>query len=65
MWGGFLGILGLSFFFFLRAEPGAYVSSPARGRIEAVAVGLHHSHSNAGSEPYLRPTRQLVARPDP
>ena len=28
----------------------AYVSSQARGRIGATALGLHHSHSNAGSE---------------
>ena len=26
--------------------------------------GLHHSHSNAGSEPHLQPTRQLMAMPD-
>ena len=28
------------------ANPVAYVSSQARDRIGAVAVGLHHSHSN-------------------
>jgi len=27
----------------------AYGSSQARGRIGAVAAGLHHSHNNAGS----------------
>ena len=52
-----------SFFFFLsfslslsllRAAPTAYGGSQARGRIEAIAAGLHHSHSNARSEPRLR-----------
>ena len=40
------------FFFFclFRAAPGAYGSAQAGGLIEAVAAGLHHSHSNAGSE---------------
>ena len=32
--------------------------SQARGRMGAVAIGLHHSHSNAGSEPHLQPTPQ-------
>ena len=31
----------------------AYGNSQARGRIGAIASGLHQSHSNAGSEPYL------------
>ena len=47
------------FFLFLlfRATPAAaYGGSQARGRIGATAVGLHHSHSNEGSEPYLQPT---------
>ena len=35
--------------------------SQARGRIGAVATGLHHSHSNLGSEPSLQPTVQLTA----
>ena len=43
-WGG-----GLSFFFFLRVAPTAYGGSQARGRIGAVAAGLHHSHSNTRS----------------
>ena len=29
------------------------------------AASLHHSHSNAGSEPHLQPTPQLMAVPDP
>ena len=42
-----------SFFFFFRAVPMAYGGSQARAQIRAVAAGLHHSHSNAGSEPRL------------
>ena len=41
----------------------AYGSSWARGRIRAAAAALHHSE--AGSEPCLRPTPQLTATPDP
>ena len=37
----------------------------ARGRIGAVAAGIRYSHSNAGSEPSLGPTPQLMAPPDP
>ena len=47
------------------AAPAAYGGSQARGRIGAVATGLHQSHSNAGSEPRLQPTPQLTATPDP
>jgi len=39
-------------------------SSLSRGRIVAAAAGLHHSHSNAGSELHLQPTPQLTATPD-
>ena len=57
-------------FFFLggvlfRAEPMTYGSSQARGQIGTVATSLHHSHSNARSEPHLRPTPQLMATLDP
>jgi len=38
-----------------RATPMAYGSSQVRGQIGAAAAGLHHSHSNEGSEPRLRP----------
>ena len=60
----------LFFFFFCLfaiswAAPAAYGGSQARGPIEAVAIGLCQSHSNAGSEPHLRPTPQLMATPDP
>ena len=35
------------------------------GEIGAVAAGLHHSHSNIGSELCLWPTPQLTATMDP
>ena len=38
------------------ATPAAYGSPQARGQIGAIAAGLHHSHSNTGSEPHLQPT---------
>ena len=44
-----------------RASPTAYGSSQARGRIRAVAAGLHHSHSNTESKPGLRAPPQLTA----
>ena len=47
------------------AAPVAYGDSQARGQIGALAAGLHHSHSNVGSEPCLRPTLQLMAMLDP
>ena len=54
-----------SFFWsFSRAAPAAHGDSQARGRIGTVAVGLCHSHSNLGSEPYLQPTLQLTAMLD-
>ena len=48
-----------------RATPVAYGGSQARDPIGAVATSLRQSHSNAGSEPRLRPTPQLTAMPDP
>ena len=36
-----------------RAALAACGGSQARGRIRAIAAGLRHSHSNAGSEPCL------------
>ena len=53
------------FFVFSRAALTAYGGSQARGLIGAVAIGLHQSHSNEGSEPHLPPTPQLKAMPDP
>ena len=55
----FLFFFGLFAIFW--ATFSAYGGSQARGRIGAVAAGLHHSHSNAGSQPCLRPTPQLTA----
>ena len=61
--------LRANFFFFFclfafsKAAPVAYGGSQARGLIGAVATGLHHSHSNVGSEPCLQPTPQLMAMP--
>ena len=52
-------------FVFSRTTPSAYGESQAGGLIGAVATGLPHSHSNAGSEPCLRPTPQFMATPDP
>ena len=64
--------LDFSFFFFFfglfaisRAASTAYGGSQARGQVGAVAAGLHHSHSNMGSEPRLQPKPQLTATPDP
>ena len=49
-------------FLFFRAAHG---SSQAGVSIRAAAASLHHSHSNAESKPYLQPTPQLTAMPDP
>ena len=43
----------------------AYGGFQARGLIGAAAAGLHHGHSNVGSELCLQPTSQLRATPDP
>ena len=53
------------FCFLFRATPTAYGGSQARSPIGAAAANLHHSQSNARSEPRLRPTPQLTAMPDP
>ena len=50
-------------FILFRAAPTAYGSSQVRGLIRA--AGLYQSHSNAGSEPNLQHTPQLMAMPDP
>ena len=54
------------FFSFLGPHP-QHMESPrlARNWIGATAAGLHHSHSNTGSEPCLQPTLQLSATLDP
>ena len=51
--------------FFFKATPVAHGGSQARSQIRAAAAGLHHSHSDVGSKPRLRPTPQLRATPDP
>jgi len=45
---------GFAFFFFclFRAAPIAHGNSQARGRIRTIATGLHHSRSDAESEPH-------------
>ena len=55
----------LNFFFFclFRAAPAAYGGS--QGLTGAVAAGLCHSHSHAGSEPHLQPVLKLMATLDP
>ena len=57
----------LFFYFFglFGAAPLAHGGSQARGPIRAESASLHHSHSNAGSKPHLRPAPQLMAVPDP
>ena len=40
-------------------------TSQARGQIGAAAAGLHHSHSNEGSELHLLYTPQLMEMLDP
>ena len=47
------------------AAPAAYGGSQAMGGIGAIAAGLWHSHSKAGSELHLQPTPQLTPTPDP
>ena len=42
-----------------------YGDSRARGQVRAAAANLRHSHNNAGSEPCLRTTPQLMAMLDP
>ena len=66
-----LFLLKIPFFFFfcllvfLGPHPRHMEVPRLRGLIGAVAASLHHSHSNAGSEPCLKPTPQLAATPDP
>ena len=63
--GTLLGIHLLKKMFIFRATPAVYGSSQARGQTGASAAGLHHSHSNVGSEPHLEPTPQFMAMLDP
>ena len=50
---------------YFRATPVPCGGSQARSGIEAAVASLHHSHSNARSKLWLRPTPQLTATPDP
>ena len=59
-----VGFVCLSVFCLFRAMPMTYGDFQARGPIGAVATGLHHNHSNAGSEPCLWPTPQVTATTD-
>ena len=53
-----------SFFLsFLKGHTRGIWKFQARGPIRTVAPVLHHSHSNARSQPSLRPTPQLAATP--
>ena len=56
VWFGFILLL-------FKAAPAAYRSSQTRGQIRAIAAGLHHIHSNTGSETPLQPTPRLTAMP--
>ena len=49
------------YYFAFQGCTSAYGRSQARGRIGVAAASLHHSHSNAGSEPSLQLTPQLTA----
>ena len=53
-------ILFYFIFCLFRAVPAACGGSQARGLIGAVAASLHHSYSNARSEPYLCPNRSSM-----
>ena len=62
-WPGAMCVLFFFFFFFaifyfllFRAAFTAYRGSQSRGQIGATSASLHHSYSNTGSEPHLRPT---------
>ena len=58
------GFTFFCFVLFFRVAPTACGGSQARGLIGAVAAGLCQSHSNASSEPSLRPTPRLMAMLD-
>ena len=57
-------LIFIHFFFPFRATPVAYGSSQARGRIRRAPAGLHHSHSNTGSELHLWSMLQPAATLD-
>ena len=47
-------------FLLFRAIPTANGSSQAKGRIRATAAGLHHGHSNVGSQLHLEPAASVT-----
>ena len=53
---GYFFLFCLFFCLFFRAMPVPYGGSQVSSPIGAVATGLHHSHSHAGSEQRLWPT---------
>ena len=61
----FLIFIILFYFLLFRASSMAYGGSQARGQLGATAAHPHHNYSNTESEPYLRPTPQLMAMLDP
>ena len=58
-------VLFFFFFLFFRVALAVWGGSQARSLIVGTAASLCLSHSNAGSEPSLRPTPQLTVTPDP
>ena len=56
-------VVVLCFFGFLGPHPWHMKVPGLGGPIRAVATVLHHSHSNAGSEPHLQPAPQLMVTP--
>ena len=58
-------IIYIYIFWLFRATSVAYGSSQARGPVGAAAAGLHHSHSNTGSELCLQSIPRLMAMLDP
>ena len=63
--GHFLELIFFFFFFLFTAAPVAHGSSQASHQIRAIAAGLHHSHSNSGSELHLCTIPHLMATQDP
>ena len=50
-------IFFIFYFCLFRDTPSAYGGSQAGGLTQAIAAGLHHSHSNTRSEPHLQATQ--------
>ena len=61
----FVYFLFIYFFVFFRAAPEACVGSQARASNRSCGRWPTPQHSNAGSEPCLRPTPQLTTTLDP